>query len=241
MEADMKNRIKKILCITLAVIFCLGALASCGKNEAKFEYEAEALAEKYFYLGYEYLILDGREIEGTELYDGSNTYFHDIDCAVVIFSEDGKEEGFFFYCDDVGSAKENEANLRDFLANAPYTDIYDLVRRASDVVYIGTLQIWDHIKDTVSTSDTATKTWNIQIALAGIDVDLVHTIVAILAVVAIILGAMFHNAVTFILVITVIVHSIKFRRNKKKFKKLIAAYEALAQNVANNKKNTPDE
>ena len=78
-------------------------------------------------------------------------------------------------------------------------------------------------------------------ALASIDVDLVRTIVAILAVVAIILGAMFHNAVTFILVITVIVHSIKFRRSKKKIKKLIAAYGALAQNVANNKKNTPDE
>lgn len=241
MEADMKNRIKKILCITLAVIFCLGALASCGKNEAKFEYEAEVLAEEYFYLGYEYLIKDGRDIEGTEVYEGSNTYFSNIDCSVLIFSEDGEEMGFFFYCDDIDSAKENETNLRDFLANAPDADIFDIVRRASNVVYIGTLEIWDYIKDTVSTSDTATKSWNIKIALASIDVDLVHTIVAILAVVAIILGAMFHNAVTFILVITVIVHSIKFRRSKKKFKKLIAAYGALAQNVANNKKNTPDE
>ena len=187
------------------------------------------------------MILDGREIEGEELYDGSNTYFSNIDCVVVIFSEDGKETGFFFYCDSIDSAKKNETDLRDFLLNAPGADIYDIVRRASNVVYIGTLQIWDYIKDTVSTSDTATKTWNIKIALASIDVDLVHTIVAILAVVAIILGAMFHNAVTFILVITVIVHSIKIRRSKKKIKKLIAAYGALAQNVANNKKNTPDE
>ena len=233
----MKKQIKKIFCIAICLILCIGALTSCGRSG--FAYTESELTKFYNDHGYDSQRMSGDAFEGVEIYEGSNTYFSNIDLAIYVYDDDFKEHGFFFYCLSENGAKKNEENLRDYLR---FNDQFDLVRRVDDVVYIGTSDIWYTIEPTAYSASSG-----IAISEAMLEkllltlMGIAFTVVVLIIIATVIIYTLIHHTVILILIIVVLVHSITNLVIKKKIKRLKAAYEALAQEVASAKEIPPEE
>ena len=147
----MKKNIKRVICFTLCMIMCLGALTSCATVPfRKAKKDDDKLVEKFKDADYTVESVSGSVLDYTAEDMEEVFGVQGVKAIVVAAPEEAEsddEAGIFFYCEKSSDARKSKAGLEDFVKeNQDDIDVELIVKRSGKMVYVGTRSVWKTAK-----------------------------------------------------------------------------------------------
>ena len=205
----MKKSYKKIICLTLCIIMCIGMLTSCGATSfSKAKKNAGAMAEKLVDKGYFSVVVDGEYIQ--EELDGDVPFYGVKTAVIAIDAPNYDDMAVILYCDSRANAEKTYNEFIELENEDPDEFEGIVVKKSGKMVFAGTEQAWEDVTE-------------------GRIRDIILGTLATIVIAGAVAGAVVVALVVVVLIVLIISKISKKRMKAKLTKEITATIEAAAE------------